>query len=196
MIKVPIPDWTAEGVLPPVDANSPTSPTRSPYEVSLVDLIQRFGTSRERLRILDGFLRYRQGLHDAGLTEGFQWLDGSYMEYVEALENRPPNDIDVVSFIDFPGATKQQEVLDNFNEAIGILPDAHLTIKKHYHVDAYFVAMNVISPERLVERSSYWYSMWSHRRDDSWKGFLQVSLLPDQAAREHFERLKNPEGSQ
>lgn len=196
MINVPIPDWTEEGVLPPVDANGPTSSARSPYEVSLVDLVQRFGTSQERIRILDGFLRYRQGLHDAGLTQGFQWLDGSYMENVEALEKRPPNDIDVVSFIDFPAGTNQQEVLSNLNEVVGILPDAQLKIKKYYHVDAYFVPMNVIPPERLVERSSYWYSMWSHRRDESWKGFLQVSLLPDQAAREHLERLKDQEGSQ
>ncbi|MEQ5801630.1 hypothetical protein [Halomonas sp. H10-9-1] len=196
MINVPIPDWTAESVLPPVDANNPTSPARSPYEVSLVDLVQRFGTSQERIRILDGFLRYRQGLHDAGLTQGFQWLDGSYMEHVEALEKRPPNDIDVVSFIDFPGVKNQQEVLNSFNEIIGILPDARLAIKKYYHVDAYFVAMNVIPPERLVERSSYWYSMWSHRRDDSWKGFLQISLFPNQAAREHLDRLKDQEGFQ
>ena len=23
---------------------------------------------------------------------------------------------------------------------------------------------------------SYWYSMWSHRRDGLWKGFVQVDL--------------------
>lgn len=196
MFSAPIPDWTAEGVLPPIDANNPASPARSPYEVSLVDLVERFGTSQERIRILDGFLRYRQGLHDAGLTQGFQWLDGSYMEHVEALETRAPNDIDVVNFVEFPKDASQSELLEKFDAVIGISPVSHATIKETLHVDAYYVAMNVITPERLVERSSYWYSMWSHRRDDEWKGFLQVSLLPDQAAREHLDRLKYQGGSQ
>jgi|AntDeeMinimDraft_4_1070355.scaffolds.fasta_scaffold01392_2 hypothetical protein len=195
-MNAPIPDWTTEGVLPPVDDNNPTSPARSPYEVSLADLVQRFGTSKERIRILDGFLGYRQSLHDAGLTQGFQWLNGSYMEHVEILEQRPPNDIDVVSFIEFPSDKNQRDILDAFNKVVGIRPNEQEAIKQHFHVDAYFVPMNMISPERLVERSSYWYSMWSHRRDDSWKGFLKISLLPDQAAREHLDRLKDQEGSQ
>lgn len=194
MIKVPIPDWTAEGVLPPVDANSPTSPTRSPYEVSLVDLIQRFGTSRERLRILDGFLRYRQGLHDAGLTEGFQWLDGSYMEYVEALENRPPNDIDVVSFIEFPEGMNEQKIRDRFSDAIGLSRSSRMLVKRSFMVDAFMVPLSSISAGELVELSTYWYSVWSHRRDRAWKGFLQVSLSPAHEARQCLDALAGQEG--
>ncbi|MBK1735978.1 hypothetical protein CKO15_11965 [Halorhodospira abdelmalekii] len=195
-MNVSIPDWTAEGALPPLDAHNPTSTTRSPYQASLIDLVQRFGTSQERIRILDGLLRYRQGLHDVGLTRGFQWLDGSYLEDIEALEMRPPNDIDVVSFIEFPDAANQKEILGQFNDVVGMHPDARAAIKEHYHVDAYFVPMNVIPPDRLVERSSYWYSIWSHRRDETWKGFVQVSLFPDPSAREHLNRLMDQEGSQ
>ncbi|MDZ7853919.1 MAG: hypothetical protein U5L98_15055 [Halomonas sp.] len=194
MINVPIPDWTAEGVLPPVDANSPTSPNRSPYQVALVELVDRFGTSNERIRMLDGFLRYRQGLHNAGLTQGFQWLDGSYLEQIEAVENRAPNDIDVVSFVEFPMESSQSELLDKLDDVIGIRPKAHATIKDKFNVDAFYVPMNLIPPERLVIRTSYWYSMWSHRRDDVWKGFLQVSLSPDPEARKKLERLKDQEG--
>ena len=29
-----------------------------------------------------------------------------------------------------------------------------------------------------IRQISYWYSMWSHRRDGVWKGFIQVSLDP------------------
>lgn len=36
--------------------------------------------------------------------------------------------------------------------------------------------------ERDVKVIAYWYSLWSHRRDDSWKGFVQVDLDPEQDA--------------
>lgn len=26
--------------------------------------------------------------------------------------------------------------------------------------------------------SAYWYSLWSHRRNGQWKGYLQIDLLP------------------
>lgn len=69
---VPIPPWTALGVLPAIDAARPTSPERSPYPVSLLDVVTRFGTSPERRAILGGFLGYRAELHRLGLKEGFQ----------------------------------------------------------------------------------------------------------------------------
>ena len=33
-----------------------------------------------------------------------------------------------------------------------------------------------------VQSITYWYSMWSHRRDGLWKGFVQVDLNPSQDA--------------
>ena len=46
-----IPVWTPTGVLPPVNSDTPTGPDRSPYRVTPVDVILRFGTSPERRRI-------------------------------------------------------------------------------------------------------------------------------------------------
>ncbi|WP_407681941.1 hypothetical protein [Pseudomonas hamedanensis] len=39
--------------------------------------------------------------------------------------------------------------------------------------------------ESLVAMTTYWYSMWSHRRTGQWKGFLRVDLSPvqDEAAK-------------
>ncbi|MBR9877947.1 MAG: hypothetical protein GYB17_00335 [Gammaproteobacteria bacterium] len=190
-MTVSIPDWTTEGVLPPVDAGSPTSPSRSPYAVSLIDLVQRFGTSKERIEILDGFLNYRQGLHDAGLTQGFQWLDGSYLEHVEALESRSPNDIYVVSFIEFPEAISQLQIKDRYDEIIGLTRSTKLAIKRKYQVDAYLVSL-ALSPADLFAQTSYWYSMWSHRRNSTWKGFVQLPLSPDSRARHALEKMKYP----
>jgi len=165
---VAVPIWNAAGVLPPNDSADPMSTQRSPYRVSLLDVVTRFATSPERRRILRGWLGLRAGLHGMGLSSGFQWLDGSFLEHIEVLERRVPKDIDVVTFVDTPPT---------------FAPDptqvAHLDhdwVKQTYAVDHYFVELNQMSPANLVSKAAYWYSMWSHRRDAAWKGFLQVDL--------------------
>lgn len=167
---VTIPDWNALGLLPPIDSEIPTSIERSPYPVSLKDLVLRFATSPERKAILIGFLRYRAVLHRYGVTEGFQWLDGSFMEEVEVLENRSPNDLDVVSFV----YGTLSEDADQYLE--------HDAAKRQFRVDSYFVEADQLPPRELALWSAYWYSMWSHRRNQAWKGFLQVELAPDEDA--------------
>jgi hypothetical protein len=94
MSVVAIPAWTADGVLPPINASQPVSPERSPYVVSLTDYVLRFSDTPERRAVLDGYLRYRAALHAAGVVQGFQWIDGSFLEHVEVTEGRTPNDID------------------------------------------------------------------------------------------------------
>lgn len=132
----------------------------------------RFSTSQERRQILIGLLDYRAALHGMGLTEGFQWLDGSFTEHVEVLERRLPKDVDVVTFVHVP------EEWQPTKEQIAMLD--HDAAKAQFSVDSYFVELNRLSSEQLVERSAYWYSMWSHRRNQAWKGYLQIDLTPDQ----------------
>ncbi len=175
MTIVAIPAWTARGVIPPVNATSPTTAERSPYTVALPELVLRFGTSTERRRILDGFLRYRKRLHDAGLVSGFQWLDGSFLEDVELLEGRQPNDLDVVTFFRLPPGTTQSDIQSRAPDAFPRSRGDRAVFKGVFHVDPYYVHLGAAS-ERLVESSTYWYSLWSHRRDTSWKGYLQVDL--------------------
>jgi hypothetical protein len=107
-----------------------------------------------------------------GITAGFQWLDGSFMEDVEMLLSRPPNDMDVVMFADVPPAVEQSlQPLD-----VQILVD-NPWIKANYKVDFYAFTLSE-PPETLIELAAYWYSMWSHRRSLQWKGFLSVRLEP------------------
>jgi hypothetical protein len=171
MTNVAIPDWSGKGVLPPINSGSPDQADRSPYEVSLIDLVLRFATSTERYDLLNGFLRYRRALHAAGLTHGFQWVDGSFLEDIETREGRPPRDIDVVTFFFLPDGKFQETLFQQ---------DSHLfdprETKRAFHVDAYFVQLDGESPEPLVAQSVYWYSMWSHRRNGDWKGYLQIDL--------------------
>jgi hypothetical protein len=176
MISVSIPHWNAQGVIPPVDVASPTSANRSPYVVTLNDLVMRFGMSVERCRILDGLLRYRAALHGLGVTQGFQWLDGSFLEHIEALDARPPNDIDVVTFYHLPAGKTQASL------ARSAPPMFDSQTSKHdFCVDAYFVCLGGRS-EKLVEHSAYWYSVWSHRRNQVWRGYVQINLSPSEDA--------------
>lgn len=176
MITVPIPHWNAQGVIPPVDVASPTSANRSPYVVTLNDLVMRFGISVERRRILDGLLRYRAALHGLGVTQGFQWLDGSFLEHIEVLDARPPNDIDVVTFFHLPAGETQASLASG----APTLFDSQIA-KQNFYVDAYLVCLGGRS-EKLVERSAYWYSVWSHRRNQMWRGYVQIDLSPSEDA--------------
>lgn len=170
MNAVSIPHWNAQGVIPPINELNPTSVERSPYTVTLADLVNRFATSLARRAILQGFLEYRMALHKAGFITGFQWIDGSFLENTERLEGRDPKDIDVVTFLHTPGN-------------LAITPDMlqlfdHDDVKRRFKVDGYPVELDSISPRELVSWSAYWYSMWSHRRNQLWKGYVQVELAP------------------
>ncbi len=171
MTTIAIPDWNALGLLPPIDPHQPTSAQRSPYPVTLLDVVMRFSTTPERRNILSGLLSYRTALHKAGIQDGFQWLDGSFLEDVETLDRRAPRDVDVVTFLrtpeNFAPSPTDWAMLD------------HDAAKTQFHVDSYFVEVDLLTPELIVAQSAYWYSMWSHRRNQAWKGYLQIDLAPE-----------------
>ena len=175
MTIVSIPEWNTVGLLPPINQANPISPERSPYNVALLDVIMRFATSPERRQVLLGFLDYRAALHGMGLVNGFQWLDGSFLEQVEALEGRPPRDMDVVTFFDLPQGLDQRSLAQRHGT---LFDQKH--VKATYTMDAYFVVLGEPTVHWHVKSIAYWYSMWSHRRDGLWKGFVQVDLDPAQ----------------
>jgi hypothetical protein len=174
-----IPDWNAQGVLPHAGYDEPISAIRSPYIVLLDEVVLRFGSTQERLSLLDGFLQYRAELHAVGLVRGFQWIDGSFLEDVESLASRPPNDLDVVTFYRLPEGVKQADLAQL---APGLFDN--LLVSQRLRVDAQVQCLDVPS-ERIVAQAVYWYSMWSDRRDGTWKGFVQIDLSPyeDEMAR-------------
>ena len=173
-----IPAWTMAGVLPPIRPQQPGhSSDRSPYEVGLCDFVEQFAFTPGRTEILKGFLDYRAALHGAGLTNGFQWVDGSFMQDVENHETRPPNDVDVVTYFHLPTGETQASLVAKTGK---LLSNAY--VKATYKVDAYPYVLGELTDTRQVRQISYWYSMWSHRRDGLWKGFLQIDLRPDEDA--------------
>lgn len=171
-----IPPWNIAGVLPPIRPGQlGHSPDRSPYRVPLWEVVDQFSSSHDRLKILNGLLDYRAALHQLGLISGFQWLDGSFMEDVEMLQSRPPKDVDVVTYFDLPGGETQMTL----NAKAGNL-FSNSYVKSTYLVDAYSHVLGEPVNANNVRQISYWYSMWSHRRNGIWKGFIQVDLNPQE----------------
>jgi hypothetical protein len=171
MTHAAIPSWTAAGILPPTNPADPAGRDRSPYRVSLADVVLRFANTLDRCRILQGLLHLRATLHEVRLDQGFQWLDGSFFENVEELEARTPRDVDVVTFVEFSAGFTITEDLQHVLD--------HVRFKAEYLVDHYFVELNLPSRE-LVTWSTYWYCVWSHRRTQQWRGFLQIDLEPSE----------------
>ena len=172
-----IPDWELH-VIPPVRPGPPEQQdlveNRSPYEATLLQLVERFATTPERMKLLHDLMDYRESLYAVGVTEGFQWINGSFVEHVEARD-RPgkepkPYDIDVVTFYHQPD-DQPPEFHDPFRTSI---------VRDRYNIDAFNLVMGTPTTNHLVESVAYWYGMWSTRREDQMpKGFVQVNLHPE-----------------
>ena len=173
-----IPEFNMAGIIPPIRPEQPGhSPDRSPYITDIESVVNRFGTTQVRIDILRGFLSYRKCLYDLGITEGFQWINGSFCQDIENIEHRNPGDIDVVTFYYVPQFETGPD--QDFINAFVRLLDPDYT-KPHFNVDAYGMQLGTAFSPATIKQLSYWYSMWSHRKSDNiWKGFVQVSLSPE-----------------
>lgn len=95
-------EWNNLGVLPPIyPGDLGHSPNRSPYPINMSKIVSILGFSEPRQAILQGLLNYRAALYDLGIVQGFQWIGGSFVEDIERLECRNPNDVDVVTFLNY-----------------------------------------------------------------------------------------------
>ena len=173
-----IPNWSIHGTLPPIrPGTDATSTDRSPYPAAPLDLCLRLGRTSERRQILRGLLDLRAELRTAGLADGFQWIDGSFAEDCEGTRGRPPGDVDVVTFIPLGSRLRQQQLLTS-HRVLFVAQEA----KARFQVDHYVVATDHPFDAGQARWVAYWYSMWSHRRDDErWKGFVELSLSDDDA---------------
>lgn len=176
-----IPPLNLSGVLPPFTGGDPRSPAQvAPYETSLEAVVDRYAISTERVAILLGLCAFRERLRSLQITNGYQWLCGSFTESIENLENRAPRDIDVVTFAYRPFQLSSSDSwmtfvhsnLDFFNTKKS---------KENYKCDAYYVDLNK-PPHLIVADTTYWFGLFSHRRNGLWKGMLRVSLQSDDTA--------------
>ncbi len=167
-----IPAFNISNVLPPYVGADPTFGSQvSPYGTTMTELVSTFGTSPDRVAILKGLLGYRARLLQMNITDGFQLIDGSFVENCEAIRGRAPADVDIVTFAHAPqDYSFLQSNLDIFDQY-----QAKIT----YKCDAYFVALNK-NPQLVAFDSFYWFGLFSHQRASNlWKGMLRIPIISD-----------------
>jgi hypothetical protein len=162
-----IPPFTSSGVVEPnwdwqQHRPGDAQGTFTPHETTMDEVVDRFGTSKARRKILDGLLRYRADLRAAGL-HGLgceQWLCGSFVEQL----SREPNDVDVLTLLYYavPPTPQLRDLFD------------WQKTKPMYLCDAYPHPVLPIPPS--VKMLTYWTGLFGHRRSNEWKGTVVVSL--------------------
>jgi hypothetical protein len=144
-----------------------------PYEVIETDLatiekifVEEMPFSSTRKMIFDNYLAYNAELKQIIPTGFVQWIDGSFI-----TKKRNPNDIDLVTFIDFGQYNANQKALEGLNQ--------QMKLAKKRILDVYFVQ---IYAENHVRRNWYeidktqWLFEFSRTRNKQSKGFLQLNF--------------------
>lgn len=168
-----IPPFDHNNVLPPYQGSSPAKDgALSPYRCTILEFCQRFATSDKRISILKDFVAFRLKCHEVGIRDGFQWIDGSFIEDIMARESREPNDIDVVSFVF--GFSANPYLIANVKRKLPEFLDPVLS-KAHYQVDHYPLEADA-SPKITIEMVKYWNQLFGHNRKGVWKGMVEIPL--------------------
>lgn len=162
---MPIPAFDHNDVLPPHMGDPRTAAQLSPYPVSSEEVCRHFATNAERRNILRSWLMFRGRCTQMTILNGFQWLDGSFLENVERSERRAPRDLDVVTFFEPPTDSAAQGRLlanlqTNFREFL-----YPVLSKANFQLDHYPVNLRPPQSAALVENTRYWSGLFSHRRD-------------------------------
>ncbi|MGK4008569.1 hypothetical protein WMF31_38530 [Sorangium sp. So ce1036] len=167
-------------ILPPFLKSPIRRDCVSPYLATPVELVERYATSKQRIRILEGLLAYRAELRRIGLRSGIQWIDGSF---VEAMD-REPNDVDVVTIAPLPSTwIPEDEELFDADKA-----------RARSLCDAWFVDLSTADLAGLISDVTYWFGLFSHQKQSQqWKGMVQLELVTtdsDAAASMRLATLK------
>jgi hypothetical protein len=151
----------------------------SPYWTTTEELAKRFAHNEARRIIFQGLLNYRRALVGVGVVNGFQWLDGSFMEDIERLENRNPGDVDVVTFGALPSVPHPQKSKFFQDHEDLFLPQK---TKAQFSCDAYFVDLE-LKPRLIVDKTKYWFGVFSHKKvSHLWKGMIAIPLDSNDSA--------------
>jgi len=171
---MPIPDFDHNQVIPPHLGDPRIRAQLSPYPTTSEEVCQKFATSDARRDILRRWLRFREELTKLGVNSGFQWLDGSFLEQIEILETRDPNDLDIVTFYLTPTGKTPMAFTAEVVASLPEFVDRDLA-KKNFKLDHFPVTLTA-NGAAIVENTRYWTGLFSHRRDGLWKGMLRVEL--------------------
>lgn len=181
---MPIPNFNNQGVLPPYDGESAQFDNSSPYPATTFELCQMFGTTPERREILRGFLKFRGVFNDLLITEGFQWVDGRFMEK-DPERGACPDCIQVVTFCKDGPRVNDPE----FDEISAPIRAEYQIIRRQFRVDPFHVCLDW-PLENVIANTRFYASLMSHQQETGiWKGMLEIKLgtpKDDAQAMEHL----------
>jgi len=175
-----IPAFDLGGVLPPFLGSRPgILAYQSPYHTDTEDLVLRFGTTPHRNQLLRGLLDLRAAFRTIGIVNGFQWIDGSFVEDKEGRGGSPPSDIDIVTVFERPAPLRDDVKWQAFAAAyLHTLFDPGYC-KAHYRCEAFAIDLGM-SGQNTAMLSAFWFGLFSHQRDTfRWKGVVQCPMGDD-----------------
>lgn len=150
--------------LPPYRSSPTIMGDVSPFACKIYEVFDVLVINAKRRRIAYGLLAMRKELYRIGVR-GFQWIDGSFCERIEVQLGRPPDDVDVVTWYlcTNPPTVYPAHLLDQ------------VKCKATYDVH-HFMSPLDHHPVTTQQNTIFFHSLFTHRRDDKWKGMLQVPL--------------------
>lgn len=183
-----IPKYNSQGLLPPHNGDARDLDGGSPYHTTTLELCHTFGTTRTRREILRGFFRLRAALAELELNDGWQWLDGRFLE-----KDRGHNEPELIQVVTF---YTPSPLLDDpmFTDHVNRINDFDLS-HRLFRVDHNYVSLELPLPA-LVHNTRHYAALLSHQSETGiWKGMLQVNLNTPQDDAAALQRLEEMERS-
>lgn len=161
----------------------------SPYKCTLIEVFEKFGITKKRIKILKGLYLFRRELNRHNITQGYQWLYGSFTENIEAAENRSPNDLDIATFYQ-----NSSDIENKFLEKIFPEFICNKKSKAKYELDHSSYKVFASPPHFLtpVDIVSDLTQLYTHNRKGVWKGILRLELntpYEDEKAIQYLNKL-------
>jgi hypothetical protein len=186
---MPIPALNSHGVLPPHQGNPADRVSTSPYQATTLELCVKFSKTPARRAILKGYLGLRTLLHHLQITNGFQWVDGTFLEDGRHPKQKSPDHIQVVTFCHPSPLFAEPE----FSDLVETLTSRKAT-RTQFQVDHMPVLLSWPT-ETVIDHTRHWCGLLSHQRETGvWKGLLRIDLntiADDTAALQHLASLES-----
>lgn len=154
-----------------------------------MELVARFRTNDPRKALLRGLIAYRQHILSDGYDQGFQFINGSFVEDVEAIRGRPPGDIDVMSFLVRPQKyVGDQSAWETVGKQFWLTEvRGRAANRARFSLDTFAALLD----EANYRNFTYWHGLFSEqKRTFAPKGYIVINLDPvaDRAALANLER--------
>lgn len=198
--RMAIPDFNNQGLLPPHNGNPADMSNTSPYPATTVELCRKFGTTAERCEILKGFLQLRELMCQLEVLDGFQWVNGRFMEQ-DIGGRKAPDHIHVVTFC------KPSPLIRHPDYADLAKPLKHSkSTRDRFLVQHFIVSLDIEDREtgktdpkkldNLINRTRHFAGLLSHESESgSWKGLLRIELNTSDDDHEALRCLNEQERS-